>query len=140
MASRCLCFRARRTARLITRDYDAALASTGLKATQLTLLCAVELRADLGMGELAEVLGLEQSTLSRNVAVLRERGFLRVSAGADKRQRALRVTSKGRALVAKAYPLWLRAQRETEDRYLGGAARLLLGELDDQAGLRRRKN
>lgn len=136
MASRCLCFRARRAARLITRDYDAALAPTGLKATQLTLLCAVELRDDLGMGELADVLGLEQSTLSRNVAVLRERGFLRVSSGEDKRQRALRITSKGRALVEKAYPLWQQVQRETEARYLTGASRFLLGELDEQAGLR----
>lgn len=122
MASQCLCFRTRRIARLITRDYDAALASTGLKATQLTLLCAVEIAQRAAMTEMAEVLGLEQSTLSRNLALLRERGLVRVTTAKDKRQRELTLTRKGRALVDKAYPLWQQVQRDVEERYLSGDA------------------
>ena len=137
MATRCLCFRSRRTARLITRDFDAALAPTGLKATQLTLLCAVALRPDLGMTELAELLGLEQSTLSRNIALLRDRGLVRKQPAADKRQRHLALTKKGRTLAAKAYPLWQGAQLEAESRYFAGATRALFEELDENLGLQR---
>lgn len=137
MALRCLCFRSRRTARLITRDFDAALAPSGLKATQLTLLCAVALRPDLGMTELAELLGLEQSTLSRNIAHLRERGLVRAQPAADKRQRHLALTQKGRKLASRAYPLWQAAQVEAEARYFSGPARALFAEIDEQLGLSR---
>lgn len=137
MATRCLCFRSRRTARLITRDFDAALAPTGLKATQLTLLCAVALRPELGMTELAEVLGLEQSTLSRNISLLRERGLVRTRAAEDRRQRHLALTAKGQALVTEAYPLWQEAQIAAESRYFSGASRALFAELDEQLGLTR---
>src|SRR5690606_23744468 len=126
-----------RTARLITRDFDAALAPTGLKATQLTLLCAIELRPELGMGQLADVLGLEPSTLSRNLALLRERGLIHTAPGEDRRQRTLSVTRKGRALTTKAYPLWQQAQREAEERYFGSDARNLIAALDEQTGLKR---
>lgn len=140
MASRCLCFRTRRTARLITRDYDAALAPTGLKATQLTLLCAIELRDDLGMTDLAELLGLEQSTLSRNVAVLRSRGLLRVATAKDRRQRELSLTAKGRKLVDEAYPLWERAQQAAAERYLSGDRAAVLSAFDAQVGLAPRRS
>lgn len=137
MATRCLCFRSRRTARVITRDFDAALAPTGLKATQLTLLCAIALRPELDMSDLADVLGLEQSTLSRNISLLRERGLVKSEAAADKRQRRLKVTRKGRTLASKAYPLWREVQLEAERRYLSGPARALFAELDEHIGLRR---
>src|SRR5688572_3661210 len=105
MANACVCFRVRRASRVITRMYDAVLAEVGLKATQLTLLCAIELRQDLNMGELGEVMGIEQSTLTRNLQFLESQALVQAKPGDDKRERFLVVTDKGKALLKRAYPL-----------------------------------
>ena len=79
MAADCLCFRARRAARTITRAYDAALRPTGLQATQVTLMNAIALGPEGAqpMGRLSEGLALEISTLTRNLRALQNAGHVR---------------------------------------------------------------
>ena len=48
MADQCLCFRARRVSRALTRIYDEALRPLGIQATQLTLLNAIALTGEAG--------------------------------------------------------------------------------------------
>jgi DNA-binding MarR family transcriptional regulator len=65
----------------------------------------------LTMSELAEVLGLERTTLTRNLRPLESKGWVRaLSDDADLRRRRIELTAKGRAAAAKALPLWRRAQ------------------------------
>jgi DNA-binding MarR family transcriptional regulator len=68
MADQCLCFRARRVSRALTRMYDEALRPLGIQATQLTLLNAIALSGAEGgpMSATAEVLAMDGTTLSRN--------------------------------------------------------------------------
>lgn len=112
MAADCLCFRARRTARAITRLYDAALRPTGLQATQVTLMNAIALGPGGAqpMSTLADVLAIELSTLTRNLKALDKEGLVEIARSpADGRVRLARLTGAGKRRLAKALPHWRRA-------------------------------
>ena len=111
MAEGCFANRLRTASRAISRRYDAALKPLDLKISQLSVLTAVKIGAGtLTIVEMAERLGMDRSTLSRNLDPLERRGLLVL--GPEERHRARRVTltPEGNALIAAAYPLWKRAQ------------------------------
>ncbi len=66
----CACFNTRKAARAVTRFYDDMLAPSGLKATQLTMLGAISISGPTRMSELADMLALVKSTLTRNLTLL----------------------------------------------------------------------
>lgn len=115
MGQTCACHNLRRAARAVTQVFDSHFDEIGLKATQFTVL-AVLAHAREGekpptVSALAESLVLEQSSLSRNLAVLERLGHVKLVAGAeDRRERAVTLTRSGRAILAKGYPVWKRAQ------------------------------
>ncbi len=112
MADDCLCFRSRRAARAITRAYDAALRPTGLQATQLTLMNAIALGRDGAqpMSRLSEILALDISTLTRNLAALEKAGLVTIGRSArDRRVRIAALTEGGKARLTQALPLWKEA-------------------------------
>ncbi|HLL45313.1 MAG TPA: MarR family winged helix-turn-helix transcriptional regulator [Longimicrobiaceae bacterium] len=112
MTADCLCFRARRVSRALTRMYDEALRPLGLQATQLTLLNAVTMCAEAGapMGRLADVLAMDATTLSRNLRPLEKAGLVKMERlPADRRVRLATLTPAGQRMVAEALPLWTRA-------------------------------
>lgn len=133
MAADCLCFRSRRTARAITRAYDAALRPTGLQATQVTLLNVVALGPDGAqpMGRLAEFLALEISTLTRNLRPLEAAGLIAIGRSPkDRRVRVVRLTEAGAARLAAALPHWNRAHAEIVATLGDETARSLHSALD----------
>ncbi|MCC6001673.1 MAG: winged helix-turn-helix transcriptional regulator [Pararhodobacter sp.] len=133
MADACLCFRARRTARAITRLYDAALRPTGLQATQVTLMNAVALgpRGAQPMGRLADILALEISTLTRNLRPLQHAGLLEIRRDPkDRRVRLVCLTETGKARLVAALPHWNRAHAAIVAT-IGGATATSLHEALD---------
>lgn len=109
MTAGCLCFRARRVSRTITRLYDEALRPVGLQATQLTLLNAIAMGGDAGnlMPAMADVLAMDPTTLSRNLKPLENDGLVAIERSpGDRRVRVAKLTAAGRAKVAEALPLW----------------------------------
>ena len=112
MAAECLCFRARRVSRALTRLYDEALRPLDIHATQLTLLNAIAMCGARGgaMGRLADVLAMDTTTLSRNLRPLERAGLVRLERlPADRRVRMAFVTTDGERMIAAALPLWNRA-------------------------------
>jgi DNA-binding MarR family transcriptional regulator len=112
MTAECLCFRARRVSRALTRLYDDALRPLGIHATQLTLLNAIAMSGAGGgaMGRLAEVLAMDTTTLSRNLRPLATAGLVRIERlPADRRVRIAFLTPRGERMVAEALPLWSQA-------------------------------
>jgi DNA-binding MarR family transcriptional regulator len=65
---------------------------------------------------LAKELGMDRTTLTRNLSVLERQGFIKISSGNDNRTRLVAVTSKGRTAVAKAIPLWNEVQRKVKQQ------------------------
>ncbi len=107
----CLCLASRRAARSITRSFDHLLRPHGLRVTQFTMLVMLVLRGPLRIGDLAESLGIERTTLSRNLARIETLGWVRIRPGDDGRSRTVSVTAKGRAVLAASVGAWRQAQR-----------------------------
>jgi len=108
----CLCGASRSAARNITAVFDRSLRPHGLRTTQFTLLVNLMLRGPTAIGVLAKVLGLERTTLTRNVAVLADRGFTREDADkSDSRSHIISLTSAGERVVRDAFGAWKDAQR-----------------------------
>ena len=117
----------RRAARLLTQLYDSHLAEYGIEAGQFALLMMVDAMAERGQAGIAQALGMDKTTLSRNLKVLRKRGWVESEADAgDARRRELSLTGEGRAVLTKARPGWRRAQEALLGQLKGlGLARLL---------------
>lgn len=112
----CYCLSARRYARAITRFYESKLRPHGLRATQFSILAALTLRGPSRVGELADLLGLERTTLSRSAARLERNGWLAVGRPEDARERLFAITAAGRAKLEQAYPSWQEAQQQVKLR------------------------
>ncbi|KAN84785.1 transcriptional repressor [Mycobacterium tuberculosis variant bovis B2 7505] len=166
----CACYTTRRAARQLGQAYDRALRPSGLTNTQFSTLAVISLSEgsagidltmselaarigverttltrnlevmrrdglvrvmagadarlavislsegsagiDLTMSELAARIGVERTTLTRNLEVMRRDGLVRVMAGADARCKRIELTAKGRAALQKAVPLWRGVQAE----------------------------
>ncbi|WP_296900683.1 MarR family winged helix-turn-helix transcriptional regulator [Thiohalocapsa sp.] len=80
-AEGCLGFAVRRSARALAQYFDAALSPAGIKATQFALLNAVFLLDRPGIQTLAEALGMDRTTLTRNLRRLVHQGWVLLSAG-----------------------------------------------------------
>jgi DNA-binding MarR family transcriptional regulator len=109
MRAGCLCFRARRTARAVTRAYDEQLRPLGIKAPQLTLLSAVAAAGAEGqcVGLLQDVLAMDATTLSRNLRQLEQLGWIAVArAPKDRRVRTYTLTVEGIEKLEAALPVW----------------------------------
>lgn len=107
----CMAQALRRAARAASREYDAALAPFDLTIGQLSTLAALDRDEPVPLGQLAEGLGMDRTTLNRSLAPLERRGLLRsVATDEDARVRGLRLTDAGRKLLEKAGPAWRKAQ------------------------------
>lgn len=108
----CVSYRLRRAARKAAVYFDSALKPAGLRNTQFTLLSALDLLGAISIGELAEELATDSTTLNRNLAVLVRRGLVEDISAPDARVRNIRLTKQGRKAFAKALPLWQAAQKQ----------------------------
>ncbi|MFL6672948.1 MAG: MarR family winged helix-turn-helix transcriptional regulator [Massilia sp.] len=113
----------------MSRLYDQHLAPAGLKTTQYSVL-ANAAREALPVAELAERLGTERTTLTRNLKPLTDAGWIELLPGADSRQRIVTITAAGQAKLKAAYPFWRAAQAEFENLVGRDAVRALHGQLD----------
>ena len=121
----CLCTALRRAALASTALYDEALAPSGLKVTMYRLLKRAAEGEPPSISELARRMGLDRSTLGRNVRVLERERLVALRSVEDGRERAVTLTAKGRAALEAAAPLWRDAQRDMKHRLDGRGAELL---------------
>jgi DNA-binding MarR family transcriptional regulator len=125
----CTCFKLRKLARAVSRLYDQHMAAVGLKTTQYSVLTNAARKA-LPVAELAELLGTERTTLTRNLKPLIDAGWITLEPGADSRQRIVTITDAGRAKVKQAHGAWRAAQNEIEHQLGAATVRLLHTQLD----------
>ena len=113
----CTCSELRRAARAVTLLYDNAFKSSGLLSTQLGVLHVIYKSGSIRISHLAKELGMDRTTLTRNLSVLGKQGFIKISSGnKDNRTRIVTITSKGRSNVAKAIPLWNQVQDKVKQQ------------------------
>jgi len=107
--SPCTCFHLRRATRRVTQIYDHELAAVDLSLNQYSILRRTQ-RGPRVLGELAEELGMDRTTLSRNLKPLLDSGLLDESRGKDARQRLIVLSDAGHARLKAAIPHWQHAQ------------------------------
>jgi DNA-binding MarR family transcriptional regulator len=110
----CACANLRRAARVVTKYYDAALRPSGLHASQFTLLQALHYAADISQKQLAELLEIDSTTLTRTLAPLRQKGWLHSAAAEDRRELRLSLTAAGKKKYERALRFWRIAQKGLE--------------------------
>jgi DNA-binding MarR family transcriptional regulator len=116
---------------VITRLYDAALRPSGLGVAQFTLLQALNTAPGMSQKQLASLLEIDSTTLTRTLAPLRRARWLRSTAGDDRREVHLALTAEGKRAYKRALPYWERAQAEFT-RALGAESWNRLMELSVQ--------
>ena len=106
---RCACASTRRAARALTQLYDGFLREHGIEAAQFALLSTIQGLGPTSQIAVGRALGLDKTTLSRNVRVLVRAGWVEATT-ATSRERGIAVTAEGRRVLAAAGPSWQAAQ------------------------------
>jgi DNA-binding MarR family transcriptional regulator len=132
LTTHCLCTKLRRAARSVTRVYDDALHELGLNVAQYSLLSHLQRLEQPSISVLAEAMGLDRSTLGRNLKVLEGEGLVQMGEGSDLRARQVQLTAEGLARYQRGATAWQQAQAQLALR-LGAEKRealwLLLDDL-----------
>ncbi|MBS8260148.1 MarR family transcriptional regulator [Roseibium polysiphoniae] len=108
----CMLMNARRAARAVSRRYDRLARPYGLTAVQFSVMGAVINGAGKTTSELADGLGMERTTLVRNLALLEQQGLIRGERLEKGNGRCHVLTERGDALVDTCLPIWRKAQAE----------------------------
>lgn len=106
----------REVARKITRRYNDALKPLGIKVTQFTIMTGVALSEGRSLTEIASALGMDRTTLTRNLAPLELQGFVETYDEGQGRARSARLTDKGVVKMEAALPLWRAAQKSLKNQ------------------------
>ena len=107
-----MCASFRRASRALTQLYNQALRPLGLRATQFTILQVLSLAGEVSQGELAQILAMDSTTLTRTLRIMGREGWIAERRGEDRRERRLRLAKDGRHQFSRALPSWERAQAQ----------------------------
>ena len=110
-AKNCVCFNLRRVTRVVTQFYDAEIRRYGIRPTQGSILAALMAKDSWNMAELSDQLGMDRTTLVRNLRPLQRDGLVHAVGGGRGRRVELAITPKGRKQIEKLTPAWKSAQR-----------------------------
>jgi DNA-binding MarR family transcriptional regulator len=110
----CYCATLRQAARAISQKYDAALRGTDLTITQFTLLSIISEMNRPRVNDMAEMLAMDQTSLSRTLRVMERDGLITAVAGDDKRESRWVLGSRGQQRLKRAMPAWRSAQKSVE--------------------------
>ena len=115
IASECLSVRIRRLGRVITRIYDNALAPHGVRIAQLNLLAALAASGGMRAVDLARLLELEKSTLSRDLKRMENLGWVRSARPSMDGGRLVTLTPAGSRLLLEVREAWEQAQAAAQE-------------------------
>ena len=135
VVSTCACFNLRKASRAVTHHFDEILKPSGLLITQFTLLVAVAMAETGTINELAEILVMDRTTLTRNLKPLDREGWLKIEPGQDQRTRLVSLTPNGKAALIEALPLWKQAQDSVVEVFGQQRLNVLLSSLTEATAL-----
>jgi DNA-binding MarR family transcriptional regulator len=122
----CAGWNARLAARRITSFLNRRMQGSGLSLAQFSLMAQIAAAREDTLSELAQRIGLDQSTLSRNLQVLEAAELVEIATTeTDARRRAVWLTEKGARSLEAGLADWKRAHGELAKRLDPEAARRL---------------
>lgn len=117
----CLCLHVQRAARALARRFDDALRPVGLTNGQFSLMMSLNRPAPPSMKPVAELLAMDQTTLTAALKPLQRQGWVEIIVNpSDKRERLLQLTPEGKAILAAAIPIWEATHAMIENQFTNG--------------------
>ena len=123
--NRCICTNLRRSSGAVIEYYDRWFSELGLTSAQYHLLLVLSQWGTINATDWAKCVGLERSTVVRNIQGLSRRGW--IEEGGAGRGKQYRLSEAGNEILQKARKRWERAQDGMRD---------LLGDEDTDTLLR----
>jgi len=102
----CLTFNLQRAARSLGRGFEQAAKSAGLTAPQFSTLAQLDGHGECSVSDLAEDLGTDRTTLTRNLDLMAAKGWIELAEAGDLRLRVWRLTKAGQCQLKEAMPAW----------------------------------
>lgn len=111
----CVCRNLRMTTRITTQYFDQTFQTVGIPVAQFSLLADIAFRDNVTISELAEVLLMDQTTVTRNIEILRKKGYVILRTdGKDSRKKCISISEGGLEKLNEAIPLWNKVQSQIE--------------------------
>ncbi|MEE9215442.1 MAG: MarR family winged helix-turn-helix transcriptional regulator [Thermodesulfobacteriota bacterium] len=107
----CACFNLQKATRAVSQYYNKILKPSGLRGTQFTILRVLAVIDAGSITNIANLMVVDRTTLTRNLRPLEKRKLLKIVPGKDQRSREVRLTEKGKDTLITAVPLWEEAQK-----------------------------
>ncbi len=112
--ARCGLFHLRRSSRVVSKLYSGVLAHIGLDSSHFSALMIISRLGPLSISEIANRMGLERTTMSRNLKPLAKLHLIKISDLGHGRTRQVEITKKGKQVLTEAIPRWEVAQSKLE--------------------------
>ena len=126
----CLCLHLQRATRIVARRFDDALRPLDLTNGQFSLLISLNRPEPARLGSVANLLGMDRTTLTAALKALERRGLVKIAIDPeDRRGRLLTLTKAGKTLISKAVPIWIETHHAVEELLRKEAPDLLRGDL-----------
>ena len=110
--TQCSCNMMRKSARKITQFYENSLREAGIKPTQFSILGALANTGPIQLTQLADMLLLKRTSLTRNLNILQRNTWIKIQPGEeDSRQRVVSLSTNGYKQLDLALPYWQKAQK-----------------------------
>ena len=116
-ARNCACFNVRKTARVLTQEYDQFIAPSGLKTTQFSTLAVIKKLGPIMITDLAKSMEIERTSLTRNLKLIERDGFIMTRSGEDARSRLVEITEAGQEKLDEAQALWKIVQSKIVENF-----------------------
>lgn len=107
----CVCRNLRMTTRITTQHFDKVFQTVGLTAPQFSMLAEITANENIAVSELAEKMLMDQTTVTRNIEILRKKGYVNVRTDDnDSRKRCISISDIGEEKLNEAIPVWNNVQ------------------------------
>ena len=126
--SKCYCISLCRASNAVLDYYDRAFAERDITTKQFFLLINLSRMEEASVGELAEYVNLERSTVTRNLKTLLAKGWVHDLAKENSRSHRYAITEAGAEQLKACTPIWEACQSEIKS-FIGDKNMQLLTEL-----------
>lgn len=124
----CLVRAARRTANLLTRVYAERFSDVGIEPTQFTLLVAIAASKARSATDLADRIGVERSTLVRNLGPMLSAKLI-IAEPVGGRRLTYSLTALGQAKLDEALVRWRKVQQDLLEIMPEGSLAAIQGQM-----------
>lgn len=119
----CVSYNLRKASRIVSKVYAKEMRAAPVRGPQFSLMMAILRRENPTISELAEHMGADRTTMTRNLEQLAKRRLISITQGKNLRSKAVRLEPKGKDALDRSVPYWRNAQTKVlerlgEDRWL----------------------